>query len=146
MSLDLEFLGAVTTFIIYLLSILVFIFRVSGKLNSARRAGIGILLMAIPLTYLLITAPGEQRQPLYYIQIGFMLLWMLVTLLVDYIYEAAFRDNLRWVIVYVILFFAGTGGMLGVSSLAGQTWITVNGILFLVMAVMAFVQRAKTGY
>jgi hypothetical protein len=146
MGINLELLGALTALAIYLLSILVFVFRLAGKMKFARLAGIMNLVMALPLVYLLFTARGAQREPLYTIQIGFMLLWMLVTLLVDYIYKIEFRNNLRWVIVYVVLFFAGTGGMLGVSALAGQTWITINAILFLVMAVLAFVQRAKTGY
>jgi len=146
MADDLELIGAVTALLIYLLSILVFIFRLAGKMKFAQWAGIGTLLMAAPLVYLLAAGPAAGRDALYYLQIGLMLLWMLVTLVVDCITHFEFRDNLRLVIVYVVLFFAGTGGMLGVSALAGQPWITVNGLLFLIMAVLAFVQRAKTGY
>jgi hypothetical protein len=142
----LELIGAVVTFVIFIFSILVFVFRLLGKMDWAKAMGIVVLLMSIPLVYLLITAPQAERGGLYYIQIGFMLLWMLVTLLVDYILHYNFRENIRMVIAYVVLFFAGTGGMLGVSALAGQPWITINGVLFLVMAVLAFVQRAKTGY
>ena len=49
------------------------------------------------------------------------------------------------VITYVTLFFAGTGGMLGVAENAGRAWTIPAVILFLVMAVLAFVQRAVTG-
>jgi len=48
-------------------------------------------------------------------------------------------------ISYVMLFFAGTGGMLGVASKAGGIWGISAIILFIIMAVMTFVQRAVTG-
>ncbi len=44
-----------------------------------------------------------------------------------------------------MLFFAGTGGMLGVAALAGRGWLAAAGILFLVTAVLTFVQRGVTG-
>jgi hypothetical protein len=142
----LDLVGAVVTLVIFLFSILVFVFRMIGRLGWAKWMGIITLTMSLPLVYLLIKAPEAERRGLYYIQIGFMLLWMLATLLLDYILHYNFRQNMRMVITYVVLFFAGAGGMLGVSALAGQPWITINGIIFLVMAVLAFVQRAKTGY
>ncbi|MEJ2758948.1 MAG: hypothetical protein P8046_10755 [Anaerolineales bacterium] len=74
-----------------------------------------------------------------------MLLWIAVAIMVDYVLKVDFRQNLRWVILYVTLFFAGTGGMLGVASLAGSAWMYVAIALFLVMAVLTFYQRAKTG-
>jgi hypothetical protein len=48
-------------------------------------------------------------------------------------------------ISYVVLFFASAGGLLGIASYAGRTWTVSAVILFLVMAVLAFVQRAVTG-
>jgi len=44
-----------------------------------------------------------------------------------------------------MLFFGGTGGMLGVAGKAGRTWLYSAVVFFLAMAVLAFVQRAKTG-
>jgi hypothetical protein len=49
------------------------------------------------------------------------------------------------VIPYVMLFFAGAGGMLGVSALAGGGWLITAVVLFILMAGLAFYQRAKTG-
>jgi hypothetical protein len=43
------------------------------------------------------------------------------------------------------LFFAGAGGMLGVASNAGRGWSSSAIILFLIMAVLTFIQRAVTG-
>jgi len=48
-------------------------------------------------------------------------------------------------ILYVMCFFAGTGGLIGIASLAGKRWGTAAIVLFLVMTFLAFFQRAKTG-
>jgi hypothetical protein len=44
-----------------------------------------------------------------------------------------------------MIFFGGTGGMLGVASHAGKPWAYSAIGLFLCMAILAFIQRAKTG-
>ena len=52
----------------------------------------------------------------------------------------------RWaVIAFVTLFFAATGGMLGVAALAGRGWLVAAIPMYLAMGVLAFVQRAVTG-
>ncbi len=74
-----------------------------------------------------------------------MLAWLIVEALLDYILKVDFR-NIGWMVIgYVTLFFAGTGGLMGVAANAGRRWTLGAGILFLVMAVLAFVQRAVTG-
>jgi hypothetical protein len=104
-----------------------------------------ILLMAFPLAYLVLKVPGSDRPVLYYIQIGLMLLWLIILFLVDFVYTYDFRQT-RWMVIsYVVLAFAGMGGMIGVASLAGRAWTISLGILFLVVAILAFVQRTVTG-
>ena len=46
---------------------------------------------------------------------------------------------------YLVLFFGGTGGMIGVAALAGRIWTLSAAILFLVMTALSLVQRAITG-
>jgi hypothetical protein len=54
--------------------------------------------------------------------------------------------NIRWIVIsYVVLFFAGTGGLLGVARNAGRGWSISAIILFLIMAVLTVVQRSITG-
>jgi hypothetical protein len=97
------------------------------------------------MIFLLLTAPALERPALYYIQIVCMLAWLVVEALLDYILHVDFR-NVRWMVIsYVVLFFAGTGGLLGVAANAGRPWSISAIILFLVMAVLTFVQRAVTG-
>jgi hypothetical protein len=138
-------LGAVTAIAFFVSAILVFVFRLLGKPQYGHWIGYFEFLLAIPLIYLLFQAPQLGRPALYYIQIGCMLAWLVLEALLDYILKVDFRQ-VRWIVIsYVVLFFAGTGGLLGVASNAGRGWSTSAIILFLIMAVLTFVQRAITG-
>jgi hypothetical protein len=138
-------LGAIVAVVFYVSAILVFIFRLLGKAKYDYWIGYFEFLLAIPLIYLLLKAPQLQRPTLYYIQIGCMLAWLVVEALLDYILKVDFR-NVSWMVIgYVVLFFAGTGGMLGLAANAGRRWSILAIILFLIMAILTFVQRAVTG-
>ncbi len=138
-------LGAVVAVAFFMSASLVFIFRLLGKPQYGRWMGYLEFLLAIPLVYLLLTAPQLQRSALYYIQIGSMLVWLVIEASLDYILKVDFR-NVRWMVIsYVVLFFAGTGGLLGVAANAGRGWSISAIILFLIMAVLTFAQRAITG-
>ena len=138
-------LGAIVAIAFYVSATLVFVSRLLGKPQVGHRIGYFELLLAIPLIFLLLKAPQLQRPALYYIQIGCMLAWLVVEAVLDYILKIDFR-NVRWMVIsYVVLFFAGTGGMLGVAANAGRGWSIPAIILFLIMAVLTFVQRAVTG-
>lgn len=142
---NIDLLGAIVAVAFYVSAIMVFAFRLGGKPQVEYWLGIFELCLAIPIVYLLIKAPEHNRPTLYYIQIGLMLLWLVVELLLDYVLRIDFRQ-IRWMVIsYVTLFFAGTGGMLGVASHAGRGWNIVSIMLFLIMAVLAFVQRKVTG-
>jgi hypothetical protein len=138
-------LGALVAVAFYVSAILVFLFRLLGRPQFGHWIGYLELLLALPLVYLLVQAPQLKRPALYYLQIGLMLAWLLVEALLDYILNLDFRQINWMVISYIVLFFAGTGGMLGVAANAGRGWTIAAGILFLLMAVLVFVQRAVTG-
>jgi hypothetical protein len=138
-------LGAVTAIAFFVSAILVFAFRLLGKPQYGHKIGYFEFLLAIPLIYLLTQAPQLERPALYYIQIACMLAWLALEALLDYILKVDFR-NVRWMVIsYVVLFFAGTGGLLGVASNAGRGWSIAAIILFLIMTILTFVQRAVTG-
>lgn len=138
-------LGGIVAIAIFLLAILIFIVRLLSQPRIGLWIGGMLELTALPLLYLLWMAPQVQRPALYYIQISLMLAFLLVELLLDYVLKIDFRQTRPIVIGYVVLFFAGTGGMIGVAANAGREWSIAAGILFLVMAVLTFVQRAVTG-
>ncbi len=138
-------LGAIVAVVFFVSAILVFGSRLAGKPQVGFLIGYFEFLLALPMIYLILTGPRLERPTLYYIQIGLMLAWLVVEALLDYVLKIDFR-NVRWMaICYVMLFFAGTGGLMGVAAKAGRGWTLVAGILFLVMAVLAFLQRAVTG-
>ncbi|WP_369047326.1 hypothetical protein [Sinomonas sp. P10A9] len=137
--------GAVVAVTFYASAIAVFVTRLSGASRIGHWIGYFEFVLAIPLLYLLASAPALNRPWLYYVQIALMLAWLLVEALLDYVLKIDFRKT-RWMVIgYVTLFFAATGGMLGLARNAGLGWIIAAGILFLTMAVLAFVQRAVTG-
>lgn len=137
--------GALTAIVYYLLVIIVLAARLLGRPLLEHRIGYLLFILALPLLVLLLKAPTLHRAPLYYIQVGLLLFYLAVEALLDYIFKVDFR-HVHWMtITYVILFFAGSGGMLGVAALAGRPWNIAAIILFLVMAALAFVQRAVTG-
>jgi hypothetical protein len=141
----LNLLGAIVGHIIFISSIVTFSSRMIFKLRPGHWIGIPILLMVFPLGYLLLKAPDLKRPPLYYIQIGLMLLWLLLLFMVDYVFKVDFRQTQWMVISYVVLYFAGMGGMIGVAARAGRGWTISAIILFLIAGILAFVQRAITG-
>lgn len=138
-------IGAVTAIVFMVSASFVFVARLAGKPAIGHLIGYLEFALSIPLVYLLIKAPAEHRPALYYIQIAAILLWLLVELLLDYILKIDFRHT-RWIVItYVVLFFAGAGGLVGIASNAGTGWKISAIILFLVMAALTFIQRAKTG-
>lgn len=141
----LDLIGAVTACVIYISSILVFSLRLAGQAAVGGVAGIPTLVAALPLVYLLITAPSVQRPAIYYVQVGLMLVWIVILFLVDFWPGLEFRDRTPLVIVFVVLYFGGMGGMIGVASLAGRVWMLASVGLFFVAAVLAFMSRWVTG-
>ena len=140
-----DLLGAIVAVSLYSLYILLFVLRLLGQARIGHWIASLQFMAVIPLIYLLLKAPQLGRPGLYYVQIGLMLVFLLVELLLDYIYLVNFRQ-VRWMVLsYVVLFFAATGGLLGVAAYAGRTWTVAAVILIFIMAVLAFVQRAVTG-
>ena len=146
MTERLNLIGAITAQVIFLSSIITFTARMAFKTSPGHWIGLPILLCAFPLAYLLIKAPQADRSFLYYVQAGLMLAWIISLFFIDYVYKFDFRETQWMVITYVMFYFAGMGGMIGVASLAGRGWTIISVILFFVAAILAFIQRAVTGF
>jgi hypothetical protein len=140
-----DLLGAVTANLLFISVIMVLICRLMNNPDLGRWFGYLDFLLGIPLIYLLLNSPSQNRSKLYVIQISCMLSWLVLEALLDYIFKLDFRDNMVIVIPYVMLFFAGTGGMVGVASYAGRFWMILSIILFFIMGALAFIQRWITG-
>lgn len=138
-------LGALVAHTIYISSIVTFTSRILFEIQPGHWIGTPLLLMAFPLGYLLLKAPGLERPPLYYIQVCLMLICILVLFLLDYALKIEFRETGWMVIGFVMLYFAGMGGMIGVAAQAGRGWTISAVVLFLIAGGLSFVQRAITG-
>lgn len=144
-SEKIDLLGAVVANLFYLSAILIFALRLLAKPKVEYWVGIFEFCLAGPMIVLLIKAPENNRPILYYIQISLMLAWLVAELFFDYLLKIEFRQ-VRWIVIcYVTLFFAGTGGMIGVASHAGRAWSIVSIILFIIMTALTFVQKSVTG-
>jgi hypothetical protein len=141
----LDLLGAIVAHVIFISSIFTFLSRMIFDLQPGHWVGVPILLMFFPLVYLLVMAPRFNRPLLYYIQVTTMLVYLIVLFLVDYVFKYDFRQTQWMVIMYVMLAYAGIGGMIGIASHAGRGWTISAIILFIVFAILGFVQRAVTG-
>lgn len=141
----LDLLGAIAAHVVFVSSIITFSSRMLFRTGPGHWIGIPILLTAFPFAYLLVRAPKFDRPLLYYVQVGVMLAWLLVLFAVDYVFRYDFRQTQWMVISYVVLYFAGLGGMIGIAAQAGRGWMISAIVLFLIAGVLAFVQRAVTG-
>jgi hypothetical protein len=138
-------IGAVLACAIFVVVSFVLIARLAGKPRLEHGLGLALMMASIPLLYLLVVGPSLKRPAIFYLQVGLMLAYLIIELLLDYILKVEFR-KVRWmVIAYTMIFFSGTGGMIGVASLAGRIWTILAVVLFLAMTVLAFVQHAVTG-
>ena len=138
-------LGTCLALIVLILCSLIFIFRLIGLSKIEYWLGIIFLLTSLPMIYLLLTAGQFQRPTIYYVQFGVLLIFMIVELVLDYLFNVDFRHTKWMVITYAMLFFAATGGMIGIASLSGKPYSIIAIFLWLIMAFLAFFQRYKTG-
>ncbi|MCX6224748.1 MAG: hypothetical protein NTV01_08370 [Bacteroidia bacterium] len=138
-------IGTCSALLILLLASLIFIFRLCGQARVEYWLGIAFMVIALPLVYLLVAANRFDRPAIYYIQIVIMLVFIIAELLLDYVFRIEFRHTQWMAITYTMLFFAGTGGMIGVAALSGKPYAILSVCLFFIMAILAFYQRQKTG-
>lgn len=141
----LDLIGAATAILIFVTSILVFALRISGQQRTGGPAGVAFLFTIFPLLFLLVTAPSVGRSPLYYLQVAVMIAAIVTIFLVDYYPGYEFRDRLSLVIPFVMLYFAGLGGMIGVAARAGRAWMIAAVVLFFATVTLAFISRWTTG-
>ena len=140
-----DLVGAITANSYMLLIIAMFIARILGRLEIGRWIGIVSSFVLIPIICLFVVAFKTDRHIIYFIWLTLMILFVLFELIVDDILRVDFRNTQWAVIPYVMFFFAATGGMIGLASQAGKQWSIITSVIFLIMAVLAFVQRAITG-
>ena len=137
--------GAITANVYMLLIIAMFTARILGWFEIGHWIGFATSFVLIPLIYLFVVGLKTNRRMIYFVWLVLMVLFALFELVVDQILAIDIRSSQWTVIPYVMFFFAATGGMIGVAAQAGKSWSIVTTVIFLTMAVLAFVQRGITG-
>lgn len=140
-----DLVGAITANVYLLLVSVVFITRILDWLLIERWVGFASSLVIFPLVYLFVVGLRTSRRKLYFAWLVLMALFAFFELIVDQILMIDIRSAQCTIILYVMFFFAATGGMIGVAAQAGKAWSISTSIVFIVMAILAFVQRGITG-
>ncbi len=138
-------IGAIAATVYMLLIITMFTARILGWLEIGHWIGLTSSLILVPLIYLFIVGLKIGQRKIYFVWIALMILFSLFELIVDQILAIDIRSSQWTVVPYVMFFFAATGGMIGVAAQAGKRWAILTCVIFLVMALLAFVQRGITG-
>jgi hypothetical protein len=145
MAINADLLGAISANAYMLVISAMFLARIFGWETPARWLGLASAFVVIPLLYLFIAGLRTDRAVIYFVWLGLMLAFALFELVADDILRLDLRSSRAVLIPYVMFFFAATGGLIGVAGQAGKPWSWVTIADFLVMAVLAFVQRGVTG-
>ncbi len=91
-------LGAITANIYFMMIIAVFTARIVGRPELAQWMGLVSILAMIALVYLFVVGLNTDRPFIYFIWIGFMLLFLLFELTADHILKLDFR-SVRWAVI-----------------------------------------------
>jgi hypothetical protein len=105
--------------IINLLVIAVFLVRTLGKRDLEHMLGVVLVLCAIPLLYALYRNVAAGREWWAIVLPGFMVFYLILELLLDYILKVEFRQTaLLW--PYLLVFYLSLTGMIGYAFLSGK--------------------------
>jgi hypothetical protein len=130
-----------TALAFFCLTILVFTAKLTGWLHIYYYSAIAEFCLIIPLVFLVITGSRQNRPIVYYIQIELMLAWLVLELILNYILKIELRQ-LGWAVIgYVILFFAGSIGMISICFHTGKKWGIASVILFSTMFILVLFQQ-----
>ncbi len=138
-------IGAILANVNNLLLIALFLARIARRERLECWLGILFICSIFPLGYLFLSGFFQKRSFIYFLWLGLMIVFLILELFLDYILKIDFRHTQWMVIAYVTIFFGATGGMIGLASLAGRGWMLITVTTFLIMAALAFIQRAMTG-
>ena len=118
-----------------LLIVGIFISQRHQRPKLTRTLGIVWLSLAIPFVIVFVHYVTVGRDPWILVYYGFILLYFIVELLLDYVLKIEFRQKLITHIPYIILEYIALFGLIGISFAIDRTWGILVSITF--WAVMA---------
>ncbi len=142
---DCNELGAVTALLAFVASDALFLARLGGSAQAERGAGLLLLGLCVPAIYLLFAAIGHGRKPVYFAWLLLFLGFLVVEALLDFVLHVPFREVLWQMVLYVVLFVGGLGGMVGLASRAGRAWTTAAAVGFVSTLALAVTHYQAAG-
>jgi hypothetical protein len=127
--------------LIFVLCALLFMWLVSGVYISqkkerpdlVRRFGATSLLLFAPLSIVFLNYLVNGKDTWIMVMFSFILLYMAVEFLLDFVFIIEFRSKPSLHIPYVILFYIALGGFIGISFSIDVTWGYLVSISFWVL-------------
>ena len=141
---SIDLLGSIIANVNNILLIGIFLARIYKYSKIENWLGIIFILSIIPLTLMLLESFAFSREGLYYVQLILMMSFIVLELILDYLLKIDFRQNRSFLIPYVTLFYASSGGMIGIASHSGKQWTIITVITFLLMAAASLIMHFKT--
>jgi hypothetical protein len=111
----------------------IFIAQKQGRQQLTRTLGIGWLCLALPLSVVFVHYVIAGRETWILVYFCFILFYMLVELLLDYVFRVEFRKNKVTHIPYIILEYIALFGLIGISFAIDRTWGFIVSISFWVL-------------
>ncbi len=140
-----DLLGGVTALLAFVLCDALFVARMAGHPGIQRGFGLFFFALVFPTLYLLVAAVQHRRQATYFLWLVLFLAFLVVEALLDFVLHVPFREVHWQVILYVVLFLGGLGGMVRVARRAGRRWGTVALVGFLSTLALAFAHFSEVG-
>jgi len=142
---DINLLGSIIANINNLLMISLFITRICSYHRIEQIIGMVFIASILPIMWIYFQAIKMNRPFIYFLQLGLIICFIIVELILDYILKVEFRQNRGITIPYVALFYASFGGMIGIASHGGKYWMIITVITFLIMVAVSLIMHFRTG-
>lgn len=130
-NFDLMFVLSAVAF--NLLIAALFIAQKLGRDNLVKTFGILWLWLMIPLALVFVSYWRAGRETWIFVNFGFVFLYMLVELLLDYVFKIDFRSKPISHVPYIILEYAALFSLIGIAFEIDRTWGTVIAICFWIL-------------
>jgi CubicO group peptidase (beta-lactamase class C family) len=128
---DLVFLLSALAF--NLLLVILFVAQRNGWTRAVRGIGIVWLLLAIPLVFVFVRYLTEGRGPKILVPLAFVLLYMLVEFLLDFVFKVEFRRSWKTHVPYIVLEYIALFSLIGIAFRIDRSWGYLVSITFWIL-------------
>lgn len=130
-AFDLMFVLSAVAF--NLLIAAIFVAQKLGREKLVNTFGVLWLCLLIPLTLVFVSYRSAGRETLILVSFGFVFLYMLVELLLDYVFKVDFRSKPIMHVPYIILEYVALFSLIRIAFEIDQAWGTVVAICFWIL-------------